>query len=46
LKAPKKESATTKTDAVSISLTAESEILLELLSGKEGATLSRPFLPD
>ena len=44
--APKKENTIKKTEDVSKSSPAEPEILLELLAGKEGATLSRPFLPD
>jgi len=43
---PKKENTIKKTEEVSKSLPAEPEIFLELLAGKEGATLSRPFLPD
>jgi type II secretory ATPase GspE/PulE/Tfp pilus assembly ATPase PilB-like protein len=41
-----KKSATTKTKAVSESKPAAPELLLELLTGKEGAALARPFLPN
>lgn len=41
-----KESASKKTNAVSKSSPAEPELFVELLTGKEGAALARPFLPD
>ena len=41
-----KKSTSTKTKAVSESKPAAPELLLELLAGKEGAALARPFLPD
>jgi type II secretory ATPase GspE/PulE/Tfp pilus assembly ATPase PilB-like protein len=41
-----KKSATTKTKDVSKSEPAAPELLLELLAGKEGAALARPFLPN
>jgi type II secretory ATPase GspE/PulE/Tfp pilus assembly ATPase PilB-like protein len=41
-----KESVSKKTEAVSESNDAAPELLLELLAGKEGAALARPFLPN
>jgi type II secretory ATPase GspE/PulE/Tfp pilus assembly ATPase PilB-like protein len=46
MSAKEKESVSTKTKAVSKSNPAAPELLLELLAGKEGAILGRPFLPD
>ncbi|MDX2434821.1 MAG: hypothetical protein QNK14_09445, partial [Desulfobacterales bacterium] len=46
MSAKEQKSASEKTNAVSKNKPADPELLLELLAGKETATLNRPFLPD
>jgi type II secretory ATPase GspE/PulE/Tfp pilus assembly ATPase PilB-like protein len=46
MSAKQKENTLKKTNAVSQDKPADPELLLELLTGKETATLNRPFLPD
>jgi type II secretory ATPase GspE/PulE/Tfp pilus assembly ATPase PilB-like protein len=46
MSAKQKENTLKKTNAVSQNKPADPELLLELLAGKETATLNRPFLPD
>ena len=46
MSAKEQKSASKKTHAVSKNKPAAPEILLELLAGKEEASLARPFLPD
>ncbi len=46
MSAKEQTSASEKTNAVSKNKPADPELLLELLAGKETATLNRPFLPD
>ncbi|MEN8231542.1 MAG: GspE/PulE family protein [Thermodesulfobacteriota bacterium] len=46
MSAKQKENTLKKTNAVSKNKPADPELLLELLVGKETATLNRPFLPE
>jgi type II secretory ATPase GspE/PulE/Tfp pilus assembly ATPase PilB-like protein len=46
MSAKRQKSTPTKSKAVSENKPAVPELLLELLAGKEGAALARPFLPD